>query len=62
MAVVSAKSEDWTSSETIKHGPDATVAEQKIGPGAEAVPAAVPKETGSSIIDIIAAAIGREGD
>ena len=49
MAAVSAKLEDWTSSETIKDGPDATVAEQKIGPGAGAVPAAVPKETGSSI-------------
>ena len=44
VAVVSAKSEDWTSSETIKDGPDATVAEQKISPGAGAVSAAVPKE------------------
>ena len=62
VAAVSAKSEDWTSSEPIKDGPDATVAEQKTGPGAGAVPAVVPKETGSSIIDIFAAAIGKEGD
>ena len=62
MAAVSAKLEDWTSSETIKDSPDAAIAEQKIGPGAGAVPAVVPKETGSSIIDIFAAAIGKEGD
>ena len=49
VAAVSAKLEDWTSSEPIKDGPDATVAEQKTGPGAGAVPAAVPKETGSSV-------------
>ena len=62
VAAVSAKSEDWTSSETIKDGPDAAVAEQRIDPGAGAVPAVVSKETGSSVIDIVAAAIGGEGD